>query len=55
MSGEKQWYNFSYYNQVFEADGQALLEELEAEVARPQADGRDRVGRKLTDHGAEAH
>ena len=36
MPGEKQWYKFLYYNRVFEADGKALMEELEAEVQQVQ-------------------
>ena len=49
VPGEMRWYQFLYRNRVFEADGQALLDELEAQVAC------DKGGRKQTARLARLH
>ena len=49
VPGERRWYDFLYLNQVFGADGQALLEELEAQVAC------DKGGRTQTARLARLH
>ena len=47
VPGEKVWYLFLHRNTGFEAEGQALLEELDAEVTRPPA-------RQVASHGGSS-